>query len=144
MEHKDTIIAALRKLGPAGPKAIAAKAGISKHLARTALELLSAEGEVKSTGNGRGLLFALKDQEFGAPAPKNQPAKRKKHGKKKSGGKAKRRRRAPEQPVRIAQEFHAAVDAKNCIVILVDGHAHRYTPEQSLAIAELAFMHFEP
>jgi DNA-binding transcriptional ArsR family regulator len=142
---QEQILAALKKLGPSSPGAIAdhleTEAGkLSYHFK----QLLDA-GTMKATGSGRRRQLALADQAFAAAATEAAPPQRRKKHKKAKHAKPARRaaaRRAPRAAV-PAERFIPTVDAERRLVIVNGGEPLIFSDAQTEAIATLLFTHYD-
>jgi hypothetical protein len=138
-------LAALKKLGPAGRKAIAKQLAVSGPTIGTHLKKMLAAGDIKSTGKGRGLMYALPDQDFAAPAgapPKNPKAKDARKGKKKGARRKGARTPSDPKPAAPVDNFLPAMTFDNRLVLIKGADIRIHTQEHTSAIADLMLAHF--
>lgn len=138
---KEQFLAALKKLGPSKPGVIADHLGVEyQNLKRAVREMLAA-GEIKAIGKTAGRVLMLPDQKLedrtGAPPQRRQKPKNRR--------KAKHARKARTAPAaRSTERFIPTVDIDRRLVIVNGGDPVIFNGEQTLAIAELLFNHYDP
>lgn len=131
-QKREQILAALKKLGPSSPTAIANATGISPSLTGYHLRALLKDDQVKATGRSNDRVYALPDQKLDGAPP--QERKRKK----------KRKAHAPRTRAAAAKTtFLPTVDADRNLVLINDGTIARFNDAQTLAIATLLSQHYE-
>lgn len=141
---KEQILAALKKLGPSSPGALADHLEVDQLPGTLIKQLLDAK-ELKATGAARGRRIALPDQQFdAADAPPQQ--RKPKAGKKRKGPKAKKARKAPRARTADtpAPRFIPVVDAEKRLHIINGSEPVSFSDAQTEAIATLLFQHYAP
>jgi hypothetical protein len=143
MITKDQIAAALRKLGPSTPAALATELDATRNTLQYHLKAMLADKAVHAAGNRLNRVVALPDQKIeGAPPQSRKPPRRKK----KSNGTAKKTKRAPRAARTSTPEavFIPAIDAE-CRLVCINGGAAPtvYSEAQTQRIATLLLKHFE-
>lgn len=136
-QKREQILAALKKLGPSSPTAIANATGISPSLTGYYLRALLKDDQVKAAGTSNDRVYALPDQKLDGTPP--QERKQKKGGKRKAGKKT----RAVRPRTAAETTFLPTVDAERNLVLIDGGSVTRFNDAQSLAIATLLSQHYE-
>lgn len=137
---KDKIIAALKKLGPRAPAAIANEIAESSSKVGYHMRAMAEAKELKASGNGRGRIYGLPDQDLARPeGPPPQQRRAPSH---------KSRRKTPVKRMRAlaaraAERFIPVVDAERRLYIINGADPVAYTEVQTLAIATLLQQHYE-
>lgn len=140
MISKEQILAALKKLGPSSPTAIANSVGaepsaISYHL-RGMLEAKN----LKAAGTSNNRIYALPDQDLeGAKSAPPQRLKKSKGNGKRAQPKPRALRAQPAAPLFLP----AITEDWRLVIVQQDGVHAVFTPEQTQAIADLLLTHFE-
>lgn len=142
---QDKITAALQKLGPCAPGALAQHLEVEASTLAYHVKKMLDEGTLKATGTTASRRLALPDQELTAdntaePRPAKKHGKRKGHRTAKPAGKASPAARTVARP---GERFIPTVDMHSRLVIVNGGEPHIYTAEQTEAIAKLLFTHYE-
>lgn len=135
---RDKILAALKKLGPSGPTAIAREIGAEPHQVGYHMRAMEADKTLRAAGKGRHRYYGLPDQDLAdRKAPEKHSAQRKPRKAPKS--------RAPNAaPAPLAAErFIPVVDAEKRLYIINGAEPLSFDGKQTLAIAELLFAHYE-
>lgn len=136
-QKREQILAALKKLGPSSPTAIANSTSISPSLTGYHLRALLKDHQVKASGRSNDRVYALPDQKLDGAPP--QERKQKKGGKRKAGKKA----GTPRTRAAAVSAFLPAVDADRNLVLINGAAITRYNDEQTAAIATLLSQHYE-
>lgn len=134
----EQIIAALKKIGPASPTAIAAQLQADKGAVGRQLRAMLGD-QLNAAGKSRDRIYALPEQklEGARSAPGARP---KKPGKKKGGARKARkvrRARAVAEPL-----FIPTVHAESRLVLVTDAPPLHFTEQQTVAIATLLGLHY--
>jgi len=143
----------LKRLGPSQPWQIADALGLESGKVGHHLRAMLAAKELKARGASRGRTYALPDQDLAAadapPQPRNgkKKAAAKKRAAKPAPAKKRRARRAPRPaaPRDAAPVFLPAIaSGRRLACIGTDGSRHVYSPEDTLAIADVILENFDP
>jgi hypothetical protein len=149
MDIKETIAAALRKLGPSSPLQISEHLKLDGAKVRHQLRAMLDAKTLKAAGKARGRIYGLPDQDLG----KTDTGPAKKSGKAKGGKKRKAaRRKTPQRKTRTVRKsrapkpepFLASITGDHRLVL--NGRAAKpeiFTPEQTSHIATLILHNFE-
>jgi DNA-binding transcriptional ArsR family regulator len=141
MITSEQITAALRKLGPASPTAIANQVGAEPSAAGYHLRRILKAKELIASGTSNNRLYALLDQKLdrqsAPPQSHRAPSKSKKSG----HVKKKAYRAAPT--ARTAERFIPTVDVDLGLHIINGREPLSFNAEQTEAIATLLFNHYK-
>jgi len=140
MIAKEQILAALKKLGPSSPTAVANSLGAEPSAVGYHLRNMLAAKTIKAAGTTNNRVYALPDQDMQGvkSAP---PQQRKKPAKRGNGARAGTPRARSAAP---ADSFLPAYTADDRMVIVHQGEAAQiFSAEQTQAIADLLLDHFE-
>ena len=133
MIDKEQILAALKKLGPSSPTAIANSMSAEPSAVGYHLRAMLKDKTLKAAGASNSRVYALPEQKFeaatGAPPQERKYSKR-----------AKPAGTRTAEPVGI---FLPAFTADQRLVVLNGVVPQLYSPEQTQAIADLLLQHFE-
>jgi DNA-binding transcriptional ArsR family regulator len=145
MLTKETVLAALKKLGPCKPGELADYLEVERPVITAHLKPLLDSGEVKATGATMSRRIALADQKFDEASTPTPPQRKQQSRKPKSGRKT-RQHRTPHRSAARAEpteRFIPAVDAQQRLVIVNGGEPLVFTDEQTSAIADLLLQHYK-
>lgn len=118
MVTAEQVTAALKKLGPSSPVAIANSLQTETHRVAYRLKVMLGEKAVHAAGTGNSRIYGLPDQKLeGAGTP---PQKRSSSKKRKSKRKGSARKTRAESPATPAGDFTTALTADHRLVV-IDG-----------------------
>ena len=140
MINKEQILAALKKLGPSSPTAVANSMGAEPSAIGYHLRNMLAAKTIKAAGTSNSRVYALPDQDIEG-VKSAAPQQRKKPGKRRKG----KRAAAPRARSTAALDaFLPAITAGLGLVICNGAQAPQvFSPEHTQAIADLLLNHFE-
>jgi hypothetical protein len=134
---REKILAALKKLGPSAPGAIAKEISEKPEHVGYHMRAMAVAKALKAGGAGRARHYALPDQDLaGHKAPPQRDSAPRKPA-------AKPRAAAPAAATRPAERFIPVVDAEKRLYIINSGEPLSFNEAQTLKIAELLFVHYE-
>lgn len=136
---RQQILAALKKLGPAAPRAITDEVGVDQSIVSYHLRELVKAKALKASGTTSARVYALPEQKL--EATKGAPQRRKKS--KGNGRRAKPKPRAPRAQPTAPLFLPAITEDWRLVIVQQDGVHAVFTPEQTQAIADLLLTHFE-
>jgi len=145
MTTQDQITAALRKLGPCAPAALAAELGCKRDALMYHVRAMLAVRAVQLGGTRMNRVLALPDQEIAGASPP-PPQRRKPSRKKKGSGAGSKPGARPARAARPAAEpfFIPAIDADGRLVCVNgSGDPVVFSSAQTERIATLLLKHFE-
>lgn len=137
----DQITAALKKLGPSSPGALADHLHVEQSALMYHVRKMIGDKALKAAGTTANRRIALPEQEIetATPQPRRAPAK----GKKGKGARKVKKARKARTPRAAEPLFIPTVDVDtNLVLVTVDG-VQRFTEQQTLAVATLLAAHFE-
>jgi DNA-binding transcriptional ArsR family regulator len=137
---REKILAALKKLGPSSPAAIAKETGEKASAIGHHLRAMQSDKTLKAAGLRRGRRYGLPDQDLAWPVSK-PPSNARPRGKRRKAAKPHTPRPAPLQ--RAAQRFIPVVDVDMRLCIINGGEPLIFDEAQTLKIAKLLFVHYE-
>lgn len=136
---KEKILAALRKLGPRAPTAVANEIGESSSKVGYHMRAMAEVKELKASGNGRARIYGLPDQDLARP--EEAPPQQRRATARKPRRKTAAKKAAPA--ARTAERFIPVVDAERRLYIINGAEPIAYNESQTLAIATLLQQHYE-
>jgi DNA-binding Lrp family transcriptional regulator len=144
MLKKDDILAALKKIGPCAPAALAKQLGAEPSALAYHLKIMLDAGTIKAAGASAARRLALPEQEFGTGSSPTPPQHRRKARKSKGKSKHGKARRARKTPLASpAERFIPTVDAASRLVIVNGAEPLIFDEAQTTAIAALLFQHYK-
>lgn len=138
----DQITAALKKLGPSSPGALADHLHVEQSALMYHVRKMIGAKTLKAAGTTANRRIALPEQEIETATPPQErraPAK----GKKAKGGRKAKKARKARTPRTAEPLFIPTVDVDTNLVLVTGAGVQRFTEQQTLAVATLLAAHFE-